>query len=165
MAYQLRPVSDDKNEWSLTGGVNAWSVVDDAANNPTAPDTADFANTGTVSKILRCNLATQPALAPGEHVISATAHVYAGVPASSQLNFGAFHSTGGLATLTAFDGAFIDWKSVPLTSIADDMSGFKLQAISASVGGGGMTVFAMYLHIETTTPALGQRNATPMRLG
>lgn len=140
----LRPDGNLRAEWQV-GGATAWTRLDDAITQPTAPAGADNAWAGGANRVLEVTL--QQVNTHRGDAGKATAWAYANTAVGVQLKIEAVIGSQVVASTTLPSGASFRWFSLSLDlatrSVADD-----LRLRFTSLGGGDTNVRAAYALLE-----------------
>lgn len=154
----LRPNADTKADWTEDAVGTAFSKLDDAVTQPTAPTTGSDRITATGSGTT-CTVGCETFTLGAEKVVSVTAWVYGqAVNGSNYYTFSVAGSVGGLSS-ASYTSASFGWASItyyiPLTQA--QLDGLELTLITVGASG-TREIDAAYIEVVT-------RNRRPHRLG
>ena len=162
--YYLRPNSDVKADWTEDPAGTAWSVLDEAVTQPTAPTTGSDRITVAASGKFSKHGLTTVTLNPREVVASATAWAYGkAVDASSYWSLNIVSGGNAIAGATQKSSSF-GWAS---TTYGGALTQSELDALELwliSTGTGTVEVDALYLELQTTITAPAQVIRPELRL-
>lgn len=151
--YLLRPSADTKAQWVEDPVGTAFSVLDDAVTQPTAPTTgSDRITSATNGDICTLEVPDQQLL-PGESVTQIKLWVYIQTAAGRNCQIGVNNAPAAMAAFVAAGTAF-SWNSVTYTGNATQAQLNSLQISLVNGNGAGTTeVDAAYIELTTRAKA------------
>lgn len=164
--YVLRPNATVSNAWTVNPtGVSAYTVLDDALLQPTAPSTSsDYLNANANGpKVAEVHVDMQP-LAPGDAPDATTAWAYIATGSTRTVTLELMTGATSLATTTIPASSAAAWRSV---STATGLTQAQVDDLRVKVtlnGSGGSTasfVYAAYVQLHTLGVLAASTSGTP----
>lgn len=153
--YILRPNADETAGWTETPTGAAWSAIDDAVEDPAAPNTGDYIESILDGEISR-QAVTTVALGSNERVTTTEAHIHGSSAGTNSDIICRLKRAGGVVIgTTSYVNGQTGWKTISvsgaLTQADIDALAVEFEADGISIG--ARRINCAYVRLVTTFDA------------